>query len=409
MKHSSILFTAILTICTLCSSCDTNKETAQPDEIIINGHIEGLKDGTAILIGEEDIRGGSGMFTYNDTVRNERFQLSIKDSSQHTKLFLMIAVEGVTPSRHLSFWVKPGHTISITGKGGKVPLWTVESNVPEQKGHNMHRAATLDLIMKYEEINQEIDYINSSIFQPGIDKSDKEKLVMTKKSMEKKRADVSFKIKEKELELLEKSTPDSFWIYKLRKIAKSHNIYVSNGEKGLDEEKMKALYERMSDEQKNTLFGQDIKAMLFANSSVSIGDKMADTDLFDMDSNKRNLSDYSGKYRLLDFWSRGCGPCLAAMPEMKEVAEKYKDKLIVIGVNSDSKKIWSEFSAKNEMPGINLNDPNGETGLKLKYGVKGIPNYVLIGPDDTIVASWTGYGKGSLLAKLNDFFTSINK
>lgn len=79
--------------CCLSVACSNNKkETAQPDEIIIEGHIEGLKDGTIILLGEHDVREASGRLPFIDTVKNERFQFSIIDTSLQTKTYLLIAL-----------------------------------------------------------------------------------------------------------------------------------------------------------------------------------------------------------------------------------------------------------------------------------------------------------------------------
>lgn len=58
------------------------------------------------------------------------------------------------------------------------------------------------------------------------------------------------------------------------------------------------------------------------------GDKMADTELFDLDGKIHHLTDFNGKYILLDFWSSGCGPCIMALPEMKEIQEQYKSVLL---------------------------------------------------------------------------------
>ena len=44
--------------------------------------------------------------------------------------------------------------------------------------------------------------------------------------------------------------------------------------------------------------------------TVKEGDEMADTDLYDLQGNIHHLADYKGKYLLVDFWSRGCGPCM---------------------------------------------------------------------------------------------------
>ena len=54
---------------------------------------------------------------------------------------------------------------------------------------------------------------------------------------------------------------------------------------------------------------------------VDIGDDMVDADLIDRDGHICHLSEFKGKYILLDFWNRGCGPCMKAFPEAAEIAE----------------------------------------------------------------------------------------
>ena len=48
---------------------------------------------------------------------------------------------------------------------------------------------------------------------------------------------------------------------------------------------------------------------------------------------------------LIDFWSRGCGPCKTAIPEIKEAADKYKDRLVAVSISVDNEKVWKEHSA----------------------------------------------------------------
>ena len=130
---------------------------------------------------------------------------------------------------------------------------------------------------------------------------------------------------------------------------------------------------------------------------------MADADLFDLDGKVHHLADFKGKYMLLDFWSSGCGPCIMALPEMKEIQEQYKDRLTIISLSSDTQTRWKAASTQHEMTWQNLSDLKQTAGLYAVYDVNGIPNYVLISPKGKIVKMWSGYGKGSLKLKMRRY------
>jgi thiol-disulfide isomerase/thioredoxin len=59
-------------------------------------------------------------------------------------------------------------------------------------------------------------------------------------------------------------------------------------------------------------------------------------ELKDFDGKTHRLRDYRGKVVVLDFWYRGCGWCIKAMPQVNQVAESYKGKGVdVLGMNID--------------------------------------------------------------------------
>ena len=131
---------------------------------------------------------------------------------------------------------------------------------------------------------------------------------------------------------------------------------------------------------------------------------MADADLYDLGGTLRKLEDYKGKYLLLDFWSRGCGPCMMAMPELGEFSETNKDKLTVISLSLDTKKeIWKKISEQQKISWVNLSDGKGMAGIAAKYGVEAIPHYVMISPEGKVLGSWVGYEKGLLARKFAEY------
>lgn len=100
-----------------------------------------------------------------------------------------------------------------------------------------------------------------------------------------------------------------------------------------------------------------------------------------------SLSQYVGKghFTIVDFWASWCGPCRRAMPQLKELYEKYHSKgLDVLGV-----AVWDKPEDTKEAieqlglpwPQI-INAQNVPTDI---YGISGIPHIMLIGPDGTII------------------------
>jgi thiol-disulfide isomerase/thioredoxin len=67
-----------------------------------------------------------------------------------------------------------------------------------------------------------------------------------------------------------------------------------------------------------------------------------------MQGKEQRLSDYRGKWVLVNFWATWCPPCLAEMPDLIAMHNAHKDKdLVVIGVALDStRESVTEFVSK---------------------------------------------------------------
>ena len=167
------------------------------------------------------------------------------------------------------------------------------------------------------------------------------------------------------------------------------------------EDLIRSLYDRMSEADRATEEGQLITAYLNLPEVVNVGDQMVDGDLYDVKGNLHHLSEFKGKYIMLDFWSQGCGPCLQSLPELKEVAKLYKDHMEVVSICSDPKESWLDFIERKGLTGNQWNEfAKGKTGLAAVYQVKAIPYYVMISPKGEIVDMWKGYGPGSIKKKM---------
>ena len=50
-----------------------------------------------------------------------------------------------------------------------------------------------------------------------------------------------------------------------------------------------------------------------------------------------SLADYKGKVVLVDFWATWCPPCVASIPALSALAQKYHDRgFSILGVNVDA-------------------------------------------------------------------------
>ena len=110
-----------------------------------------------------------------------------------------------------------------------------------------------------------------------------------------------------------------------------------------------------------------------------------------------SLSDFKGKYVYIDIWATWCGPCKVEIPYLKKIESKYHDKNIVfvsISVDDDRRSgtmerahdAWKKMVTEKELTGVQLFTGNGwKANFVQDYKVKGIPRFILIAPDGTVV------------------------
>ncbi|GAA4445798.1 TlpA disulfide reductase family protein [Nibrella saemangeumensis] len=158
--------------------------------------------------------------------------------------------------------------------------------------------------------------------------------------------------------------------------------------KDLPKSQIQSLYLGLSNRLQRSAIGQRIREYLELSQDLAIGNHYIDFTQFDLAGNPVKVSDYKGKYVLLEFWGSGCVPCRAENPQMVELYKKYHpQELEIIGISLDiDKDRWRKAVEQDQLPWPQLSDLKGayNKGV-LIYNVPAMPSNFLIDSNGIII------------------------
>jgi len=160
--------------------------------------------------------------------------------------------------------------------------------------------------------------------------------------------------------------------------------------KDIDVAKIEPIFRGLSPALRKSKAGMDLAKLLYDDGPTAIGAMAPDFVENDVDDHPVKLSDFKGKYVLLDFWASWCGPCRAENPNVVKAFNKYKDKgFTVLGVSLDQpgkKDAWLAAIKKDGLSWTQVSDLKFWNNAVAKlYGIMAIPQNFLIDPRGRIV------------------------
>ena len=131
--------------------------------------------------------------------------------------------------------------------------------------------------------------------------------------------------------------------------------------------------------EKNRAIYDAVPSATESPNSLKEGDMMVDFELYDYDDKPHHLNEFlgKGKYTILEFSSLTCGPCQLVKPFLEKFYKKHKDKFEMITISGDREKPWKQ-KPSGEVSWHEWNDHNMAHDIKEKYGIIGIPTFIII-------------------------------
>ena len=135
---------------------------------------------------------------------------------------------------------------------------------------------------------------------------------------------------------------------------------------------------------KNT-WGQELEYFF---DRLAVGKKPPNFIQPDTSGNEIILTNFVGKYVLLDFWASWCRPCREATPELVKIYDEFKYKnfeIISVAIDENNDK-WIKALSDDNMTWINVSDlKSWKNAVAVAYNITSIPFNLLLDDKGIII------------------------
>ncbi|HKG08226.1 MAG TPA: TlpA disulfide reductase family protein [Pedobacter sp.] len=216
-------------------------------------------------------------------------------------------------------------------------------------------------------------------------------VTLTRAAPEQKADTMFFKVLDKKVNDMQASRRAAILTF----AAKNPNSYfamhsLSEANYGTKPEVILAAFNKMSEKLRLSYDGQSLYKMLSADKVTAMGAAAPNFTQNDVNGKPVSLTDYKGKYVLVEFWASWCSPCRAESPNLLKQYAAFKEKgFEILGVSVDSDKAkWREAIKKDGLTWTQVSDLKGwESEARKVYGISGVPANFLVNPEGKIVGA----------------------
>ena len=380
------IITSLFALCAIASQAQNtkNSSSAPLDSVIIEGVVTYMPDGARLNYLQE------GVNAMQETiVKDGKFRIAISQKEKESVLHLI----QFGPS--LDIYTEIGKKIKVIGDDAHtVTYWHVESDNFNQKENNAYNLFIQEKLPEFYEADNKSRLAQSKLTEKSMSgtltQEDQEKVIPELRALIQK---VDALRKEKyNAAILDfmKERP-----FSKRMIDELWGISIYDHTPSIVE-KAREIFKKIPQEAMNEPQVVEAKAKLNAD-RVQVGEQMKDFTLFDREGNKHQLSEFKGKYTILEFTERGCGGCIFIKPFLEEFYKRNKDKAEIIAIYYDTKENWIKEGQERKVSYHEWSDNTRSAEPVAAYDIKAYPTFVIIDPNGKILDIKTG-GSGLLKA-----------
>lgn len=117
--------------------------------------------------------------------------------------------------------------------------------------------------------------------------------------------------------------------------------------------------------------------------------------LKNLENQNLSLSQYRGRWVLLNVWGTWCSGCMQELPALEYLSSHYHDRVAVVGIAvNDNRSTLTQFVAERQLSYPVLIGGTFDDAFAHSYGIHVAPTNILIAPDGTV--RFAGIGPHSL-------------